>query len=202
MYGLFSQIIYKNPVFQNSQVKYFQHKVRDDEDVQSMFESHEHYGFDYIELYILLSQPQQSQIFGESQLLDQSQIFDQSQSQILEQDKVDVVDEEEEESETQVDYMVNLFGTGEYTTESPSEHVDQETLRLSYVYCPLQRMTNLHLDGDDSSLELFYNPSQHIKGVLKVGNQYRTKAKCMQVIIKFRITLLILIQTTQRQNGM
>lgn len=108
MSGPVSQIIYKNPIFLKSrQVKYFQHKVRDNEDVQSMFESHEHSGFDYIELYILLSQSQQSQNFDEYQVLNQSKIFDQSQ--ILEQDKVDVVEEEEEESETHVDYMVKIY---------------------------------------------------------------------------------------------
>lgn len=61
--GPVSQIIYKNPViFANNQVKFFQLKVRDDGDVQNMFRTHEHYGFNDIDLYILLQQTQLSQI--------------------------------------------------------------------------------------------------------------------------------------------
>lgn len=33
----------------------------DDEDVENMFVSHEHFGFEYIELYITLKQTQPSQ---------------------------------------------------------------------------------------------------------------------------------------------
>lgn len=57
-----SQIIYQNPVFyENNHVKFIQLKVCDDEDVENMFVSHEHYGLNYIELYILIQQPQLSQ---------------------------------------------------------------------------------------------------------------------------------------------
>ena len=44
------QIIYKNPVvFDNHQVIYLQLKVQDDDDVQNIFRSHEHYGLNNIE---------------------------------------------------------------------------------------------------------------------------------------------------------
>lgn len=46
--------------------------VRDDEDVESMFVSHGHFGFNYIELYILLHKSQQPQMFKQSEIFDQS----------------------------------------------------------------------------------------------------------------------------------
>ncbi|CAK8533554.1 unnamed protein product [Lathyrus sativus] len=127
--GPISQIIYRSLVFfENSQVKYFQQNIQDNNDVQQMFDSHEHSGFDYIERYLLLCQTQQSQMFGESQVIDQSQS--------LEQDEVDAVDKEEEEPEAMVDQMVNLFGTRDYTVITPLEGIDEEALPLSHMYCP------------------------------------------------------------------
>lgn len=63
-----------------------------------MFVSQEHFGFNYIELCILLHLTQQSQIFDWSQLFDQSQIFDQAELPTS-MTSVDDVDDEEEESE-------------------------------------------------------------------------------------------------------
>jgi len=48
------QIIYKNTVwFVDNQVKFYQLKIRDDDDVHHMFLSHEQSGYNDIKLYIL-----------------------------------------------------------------------------------------------------------------------------------------------------
>lgn len=47
--------------FQNNYVKVYPLKVRDNEDVEHMFVSHEHSSFNYIELYTLLQQTIPSQ---------------------------------------------------------------------------------------------------------------------------------------------
>jgi hypothetical protein len=64
--GLVSQITYQNPIyFESSKCKFYSLKVRDDEDVEYMFVSHEHSGCNSIELYITLKSSipsQQSQI--------------------------------------------------------------------------------------------------------------------------------------------
>ncbi|CAK8561297.1 unnamed protein product [Lathyrus sativus] len=86
-----------------------------------------------------------------------------------------------------VDQMVNLFGTGDYTALTPLQDIDEETLPLRHMYCPPQHMTNLQLSVDDTSSDVFYNPSQKIEGVLKVGDQYRTKEECMKVVRKFHM---------------
>lgn len=79
---------------------------------------------------------------------------------MLEQDEVDFVDDEEEESEAHVDYIVNLFGTSEYTGHTEVGHEDQEELPLSYVFCLPQHTIDLNFNKDDPSLDPFYNPSQ------------------------------------------
>lgn len=51
------QIIYKNPAFfADNQVKFYQLKIQDDDDAHNMFLTHEHSGFNDIELYILQQQ--------------------------------------------------------------------------------------------------------------------------------------------------
>ncbi|CAK8530304.1 unnamed protein product [Lathyrus sativus] len=168
--GPISQFFYRSPVFfDNNQVKYFQEKIQDDNNVDQMFDSHEHSGFDYIEVYLLLCQTQH-------QVGETTNVYE-----------VDVVDEEEEETEAMVDQMVNLFDTGDYTALTPFQDIDEETLPLRHMYCPPQHMTNLQLSGDDTSSNVFYNPSQQIEGVLKVGNQYRTKEECMKAVRKFHM---------------
>jgi hypothetical protein len=48
------QIIYKNPIrFAENQVKFYQKKIQDNDDVQHMLVSHEQSGYNDIELYIL-----------------------------------------------------------------------------------------------------------------------------------------------------
>ncbi|CAK8571481.1 unnamed protein product [Lathyrus sativus] len=168
--GQISQIIYRSPVFfDNNQVKYFQEKIQDNNDVDQMFDSHEHSGFDYIEVYLLLCQTEHE--VGETTDIDE----------------IDVVDEEEEDPEAMVDQMVNLFETGDYNAMTPLQDIDEEALPLNQVYCPPQHMTNLQFSGDDTSSYYFYNPSQQIESVLKVGNQYRTKEECIKAIRKFHM---------------
>ena len=49
------QILYKSPfLFDNNQVKFYQLKVHDDDDVWNMFRTHEQSRFNEIELYVLL----------------------------------------------------------------------------------------------------------------------------------------------------
>lgn len=114
-----AQIIYKNPVFfTDNQVKFYQLKIQDDEDVQNMFLSHEHFGLNNIELYILQQRNQLSQI------VDPSQVFCETEDE--EQVEVDVVDEEEEENEILVDQIVN---------DDIVDH-EKEPLLSGHVYCP------------------------------------------------------------------
>lgn len=71
--GRVHQIIYRNLIiFDNYQVRYFQLKVRDNDDIQNMFRRHEYSRLNDIELYILIQQPPESQNF------DQSQVFEES----------------------------------------------------------------------------------------------------------------------------
>ena len=79
-------------------------KVRDDEDVENMFLSHEHSGMDCIELYITLQPCIPSQ---QSQLTDQDAAGEDAADDAQWSDdvnpeaevEVDVFDEEEEETE-------------------------------------------------------------------------------------------------------
>ncbi|CAK8567537.1 unnamed protein product [Lathyrus sativus] len=117
--GQISQIIYRSPVFfDNNEVKYFQEKILDNSDVDQMFDSHEQSGLDYIEVYLLLCQTEHE--VGETTDIDE----------------IDVVDEEEEDPETMVDQMVNLFGSGDYSAMTPLQDIDEEALPLNQVYCP------------------------------------------------------------------
>lgn len=51
------RIIYKSLfVLDNNQVRYFQVNIREDDDVQTMFRTNEHFGFNKIELYVILQQ--------------------------------------------------------------------------------------------------------------------------------------------------
>lgn len=112
----------KIPCFLNNRVKIFNVKVQDDEDVKNMFASHAHSRFNFIKLHILLQQsqqPQQSQIIEQSQISDLSQIFDQTEAKLEVVAEVHVIDDEEEESETNVDYMLNNNAEDEDQEPSP-----------------------------------------------------------------------------------
>lgn len=84
---------------------------------------------------------------------------------------VDVFDTEEEESEAQVDYMLN----------SNTEDDDQGLLPSSHVHYPPQYMTNMNLNEDDPSLDIFYNMYMQSKDGLKVGDMFRTKEYCCEL---------------------
>ena len=90
--GPVTQIFYQNPVFLcDNQIIYYKVEIQDDEDLQNMFSSHEYSGYDSIELYIILREPQLSHMVDPLE---------------TEQAEVDVVDEEEED-ELEFDDMVN-----------------------------------------------------------------------------------------------
>lgn len=80
-----------------------------------------------------------------SQIVDLSRVFCETGDD--EQAEVDVVDEKEEEDELLVDQKVN------YDT---FDH-EQEPLPSFHVYCPPQHMTNLNLDADETSSNIFHN---------------------------------------------
>lgn len=101
-----------------------------------MFVSHEHSNFNYIELYTLLQQTLPSQ---QSQIIDQFEPVDSDEAEDVDLDEaegvdeneaevdVDVVDDEKEESEIQVDNLLN----------TNTEYDDnQAPLSPSHVYSP------------------------------------------------------------------
>ena len=73
-----------------------------------MFSSHEYSGYDSIELYITLREPQLSQVVDP---LD------------IEQVEVDVVDEEEEDDELEFDDMVNDDSEDDGIPDIPSKEI-------------------------------------------------------------------------------
>lgn len=122
-----------------------------------MFQTREHFGLNNIELAVLAVSaktrehlsPQQSQ---QSQIIDQSQVFNETNDE--KQAKYDVVDEEEEQDEILVDYMVN----DEYVFH------EQEPLPTSHVYCPPKHMTNLNLGEEEPFSHIFYNSYMQTNG--------------------------------------
>ena len=74
---------------------------------------------------------------------------------------MDVVDEEEEETEIQVDHMLN----------KDDEDDDQPPpITHSHVYNSPQHMTNMHLHDDETSNSVFYNLYPRSEDELKVGD--------------------------------
>ncbi|KAI5405810.1 hypothetical protein KIW84_052539 [Lathyrus oleraceus] len=161
------QIIYKNPVwFAENRVKFYQKKIRDDDDVQHMFVSHGQSGYNDIKLYIL---PHQQQV---SQFIDQSQVFCETDD---EQAEVNVPDDKEE-VEIMVDSMVNA-------------DEEEEPIPASHVYFPPQHMARLNLGPDEPSADVWYNPYVQMQGSLKQGDTFRTKEECVKAIKKFHMQL-------------
>lgn len=52
---------------------------------------------------------------------------------------------------------------------------EHEPLPLDHVYCSPEHMTNLNLNGDEQSLDIFYKPYMHPEGALTVGDKFHTK---------------------------
>ena len=100
-----------------------------------MFSSHEYSGYDSIELYIVLQEPQLSQP-------TQSQVIDPLKD---EQSKVDVVKEEEEDEELDFDNMVNDDSEDDALPEIPPNE----------IYTPTSHMTNYNMGGDEPSSDVF-----------------------------------------------
>lgn len=75
-----------------------------------------------------------------------------------EQAEVSVVDEEEGEDEILIDQMV----------DNDTVNHEKEPLPHGHVYFPPQYMTNLNLDVDEPSSDIFYNPYMQTEVSLKV----------------------------------
>lgn len=76
----------------------------------------------------------------ESHFVDQSKVFDETDEDQIEVD----VDDDEEEDETLFDYTMNI------------DFVDYVPLPSSHVYRPPEHMTNLNLEEDEPSSNIFY----------------------------------------------
>lgn len=138
-----------------------------------MFASHEQSGFNFIELYITVKEilpSQQSQITEDA--IEEEEDEDQSEAEI------NVVDEEEEESETQLDELLN---------NDAEEDDEPEPVPPSQVYNPPQHMTQLNLQDDPSSTDIFYNPYMRSNNELKVGDKFMTKEDCVRAIKKYHM---------------
>ncbi|XP_058779636.1 uncharacterized protein LOC131653497 [Vicia villosa] len=152
----------------NNLVKFYQVEVQNDEDLQDMFAIHEYSGYERIELYVTIQvDTQQSRVV-------QSQVID---SPVEEQAEVDVIDEEEDEQETEVDDMVN------------EEYEDEQDISVSlgHVYEPHAHMTNLNLQGDEPSSNIFFTSYIQSDEVLRKGDKFPSKEACQRTIKKWHM---------------
>ena len=98
-----------------------------------MFSSHVYSGYDSIKLYIMLREPQVTQVVDPLE---------------NEQAEVDSVDEEEEEDdELEFDEMVN----------DDSDDDGIHSIPANEIYTPPPHMTNFNMGGDEPSTNLFFN---------------------------------------------
>ena len=95
-----------------------------------MFSSHEYSGYDSIELYVMLREPQ-PQVTQEVDPLEN------------EQDEVDAVDDEEEDNELEFDEMVNDDSDDDGIPSIPTDK----------IYTPPTHMTNFNMGGDEPSTD-------------------------------------------------
>ncbi|XP_058742223.1 uncharacterized protein LOC131614679 [Vicia villosa] len=160
--GSISQIIYQNVIFfGNDNVKFVPLKVRDDDDVETMFANHEITGFDYIDLYIKF------------------QIVEQENATIIPNENVE--ENDDEETEAQVD---DLFTT---LFETDAINEEEQQIPIEHVYCPPPHLTTLQLTEDQPSFAWPRNPRLLIEGDIAVGNQFKTKADCVRAISKYHM---------------
>src|SRR4051812_45103979 len=146
----------------------FMRWIATDEDLQDMFTTHEYSGLDSIELYVTLQVETQETNVVQSQVIDTS---------VNEQDEVDVIDEEEEDLETEFDDMVNEKSDDE-----------QQTLVLpAHVYAPPAHMSNLNLEGDEPSSDIFFTPYIQSDDELKEGDKFPSKEACLRTIKKWHM---------------
>ncbi|CAI8588941.1 unnamed protein product [Vicia faba] len=188
--GAVSQIIYRNAVnFSVNQVKYVPLKIRDDDDVETMFYNHELSGLHAIDLYIKFQLSQQSQI---------SQVANTNEAEpvsIIPKEAV-IEDDEEEETESQDDdFFTTLFEDGG-RDEADAINETGQHIPLENVYCPPTHMTTLGTTGDESSFEWPQNPRLPLEDDIAVGNQFKNKSDCvfaismyhMKHVVDFRVT--------------
>ncbi|XP_058749008.1 uncharacterized protein LOC131621962 [Vicia villosa] len=127
-----------------------------------MFYNHGFSGYDSIELYVLLQQP------NESQVVDPIEV---------EQAEVDVIDEDEEDPELAFDDMVN---------DESEEDVEGVIPPIS-TYTPPSHMSNVDMAGDEPSSDIFHNVCMQSDATLKEKDSFRSKDECMQAIKKFHM---------------
>ncbi|CAK8564722.1 unnamed protein product [Lathyrus sativus] len=168
--GSVSQMMYKNAVrFSDNHFKFVPLKIRDDEDVETMFSNHECCGFQYIDLYITFAQVQETQT---------SQVINPS---IIPYEDVEDGDGEEE-NEAQVDDL--------YTTlfeEGIEVNIDDQCVPLQNVFIPPAHMTTLPLSVEGTSFDWPQNPRFPAEGDLEVGYQFKNKADCVAAIKQYHM---------------
>src|SRR3954467_6339649 len=164
-----SQIFYRQPLVQpNNSVKFYQSQISNDLEVQNMFLTHEHFGYDYLELYIVVEQNAPSQNI-------QSQVIDPVVDD--EQQPEHVIDEETD-IEDVVDELVNRESEDEGDEEVPVPDRVPET----HAYSPPAHFTTLNLGEDEPSSDMFYNPYMRSSEELKEGDTFRSKDDCLLAI--------------------
>ncbi|XP_058722984.1 uncharacterized protein LOC131594799 [Vicia villosa] len=164
-----SQIFYQQPYVQpDNSVKFYQSQIQTDIEVQNMFLNHEYYGYDYLELYIVVEQIVPSQDM-------QSQVIDPV---VDDEQQPEVVVDEETEVEDVVDELVNR----------DSDDEEQVPLPDARAYSPSAHFTTLNLGEDEPSFDMFYNPYMRSDKELKEGNTFRSKEDCMLAIKNWHLT--------------
>lgn len=63
----------------------------------------------------------------------------------------------------------------------------QVSLPPSHLYFPPQHMTNLSLNDDETSFDIFYNLNMQLHDGLNVGDEFHTKEDCVRAIKKFHM---------------
>ncbi|CAK8574982.1 unnamed protein product [Lathyrus sativus] len=168
--GSVLQMTYKNAVcFGDNRFKFVPLKIRDDEDVETMFSNHECCGFQHIDLYITFAQVQETQT---------SQVVNPS---IIPYEDVEDGDGEEE-NEAQVDDL--------YTTlfeEGIEVNIDDQCVPLENVFIPPAHMTTLPLSIEGTSFDWPRNPRFPAEGDIEVGYQFKNKADCVAAIKQYHM---------------
>src|SRR4051812_23905888 len=141
----------------------FMRWIATDEDLQDIFTTHEYSGLNSIELYVTLQVETQETHVVQSQVIDPP---------VNEQDEVDVIDEEEDDLETEFYDMVNEESDDEQQTLVPPAH----------AYAPPAHMSNLNLQGDEPSSDIFFTPYIQNDEELKEGDKFPSKEACLRRI--------------------
>ncbi|CAK8541198.1 unnamed protein product [Lathyrus sativus] len=166
-----TQITYRNDVhFGDHHFKFIPLKVRNDEDVETIFSNHERFGFPYIELYITFEHCQETQNF---QVIN---AFVEETPTIIPHEDVKEEDDEEENEAQVYDLYTTLFEEGNSVNEV---NRDEQHIPIGNVLCPLAHMTNLPLNVEGTSFEWPRNPHILMEGDIEVANQFKNKADCV-----------------------